>query len=66
MYLLLADDRFAQKESDVKSPMSKDQKVFTLQMLKRTERVLTMATIQINCVCFDNLSFSEIILTSKE
>lgn len=37
MYLLLADHWFAQKESNVKSPMSKAQKVFTFQMLKRAE-----------------------------
>lgn len=48
MYLLLVDHWFAQKESDVKSLMSKHQKVFTFQILKRTERVLTMTTIHIN------------------
>lgn len=66
MYLLLADHWFAQKESNVKSPMSKAQKVFTFQMLKRAEWVLTTTTIQISCVYFDNLSVSEIILISKE
>lgn len=65
MYLLLVAHWFALQEPNIKSPMSKDEKVFTFQMLKE-ERVLTVTTIQINCVCLDNVWFSEIILTLEE
>lgn len=34
MYLLLVAHWFALQESNIKSPMSKDEKVFAFQMLK--------------------------------